>query len=186
MKNVLIILFVAAVSVTSTANAEISLSVNIGTPAPPPHRMSVSSPPSIRFEVAPLFVASSRLGFYIGVETPYDIIFSADNYYLYYSNSWHRSRHYNGPWAEIPYREMPPDIRKHRIEQIRSYRDREYRTYQKDRNHYRGRSFRPDHERKEYIKEERRHDKEQNKGERHQEKREHKERRQDGKRDSRD
>jgi len=54
---------------------------------------------------------------------------------------------------------LPPGIRKHRIEQIRSYRDREYRVYRKDRDHYRGRHFRAGHERKEAWQDDHRHDK---------------------------
>lgn len=146
MKKIALALVLSAIMATSSAQAEVSISVNVGTP--PPHRVMVSSPPSVYFEVAPLFIAPSRLGFYVGVDTPYDIIFSSDYFYLYYSNSWHRSSHHNGPWVEVPYRELPPGIRKHRIEQIRSYRDREYRVYRTDRDHYRGRYFRPDHERK--------------------------------------
>ena len=161
MKRTVLVFVLAAITAASSASAETNVNVQIGVPvyAPPP-RVIVSSPPSVRFEVAPLFVVPSRLGFYVAVDTPYDIIFASDFYYLYYGNSWHRARHHNGPWIEVPYRELPPGIRRHRIEQIRSYRDREYRVYRRDRDHYRGRHFRPDHERKHELKEERRHDKE--------------------------
>jgi hypothetical protein len=152
----------------------------------------VSAPPSIRFEVAPLFIAPSQLGFYVGVDTPYDIIYDSNLYYLYYGNSWHNSRSYNGPWAEVPYRQLPPNIRRHRIEQIRSYRDREHRVYRQDRDHYRGRNFRPDHERKQEMKEERRRDKEEwkddkrrDKEERKDDRRRDKEERKEDKRDNR-
>jgi hypothetical protein len=76
---------------------------------------------------------------------------------------------------------LPPGIRKHRIEQIRSYRDREYRVYRNDRDHYRGRNFRPDHERKKELKEERRHDKEEMKEDRRRDKEERKEEKRDEK-----
>lgn len=161
MKKTVMALVLSALMAASFAQAEVSISVNVGTPPPsPPHRAMVSSPPSVYFEVAPLFIAPSGLGFYVGVDTPYDIIFSSDYFYLYYGNSWHRSSHHNGPWVEVPYRNLPPGIRKHRIEQIRSYRDREYRVYRSDRNHYRGRQFRPDRERdKEKFQDEQRRDK---------------------------
>jgi len=142
----------------------VNVNVNVGVPAP---RVVVSAPPAVLFDVAPDFIAPSRLGFYVGVDTPYDIIFSSDYYYLYYGNSWHRSRHHNGPWVQVPHRQLPPGIRKHRIERIRSYRDREYRVYRTERDHYRGRHFRPDHERKEELKHERRHDKHERKEEKH-------------------
>jgi hypothetical protein len=171
MKKTVLVLVIAAIAAASPAVAEVSVNVNVGVPAP---RVIVSSP-SIHFETAPFFVAPSRLGFYVGVDTPYDIIFNSDYYYLYYGNSWHRSGDYNGPWFEVPYRELPPGIRRHRIEQIRSYRDREYRVYRNDRDHYRGRHFRPGHERKQELKEERRRDKEEWKEDKRRDKEERKE-----------
>jgi hypothetical protein len=188
MKKAAVVLVLVAISVASAVQAEVSVNVNIGVPAP---RVIVSSPPSVRFETAPLFIAPSRLGFYVGVDTPYDIVFSSDFYYLYYGNSWHRSGHHNGPWTEVPYRELPPAISRHRIEQIRSYRDREYRTYRNDRENYRGRNFRPGHERREEsrddqrrtkdeVKDERRRDKEEWKNERRRDKEERTEENRDG------
>jgi len=185
MKKTVLVLVTAAITAVSSAQAEVSLNVNIGVPA---HRVIVSSPPSVRFEVAPLFIASPRLGFYVGVDTPYDIIFSSDFFYLYYGNSWHRSRHHSGPWVEVPYRQLPPGIRNHRIEQIRSYRDREYRVYRKDRDHYRGRYFRPGHERKDerrYEKHERKEDRRYEKHERKDERRYEKHERKDDRREDR-
>lgn len=178
MKKTVLILVIAVITAASSAQAEVR--VNIGVPAP---RVVVSAPPAVLFDVAPHFIAPSSLGFYVGVDTPYDIIFSSDYYYLYYGNSWHRSRHHNGPWVDVPYRQLPPGIRKHRIERIRSYRDREYRVYRNDRDHYRGRQFRPDHNRKEEWKDERRRDKEEMKDERRHDKQERKEEKQDRKHD---
>ncbi len=152
MKKTVLVIVLAVMTAASSVQAGVNVNLNVGVPTP---RVVVSSP-SVRFEVAPLFVAPSRLGFYVGVDTPYDIIFSSDLYYLYYGNSWHNSRHYNGPWVEVPYRELPQAIRTHRIEQIRSYRDREYRVYRNDRDHYRGRQFRPDRERREDLGQEHR------------------------------
>lgn len=187
MKKTALILALSAVMAASSAQAEVNLSVQIGTPPPPPpRRVIVSSPPSIHFDVAPLFIAPAGLGFYVGVDTPYDIVFSSDYFYLYYGNSWHRSLHHNGPWVEVPYRELPPGIRKHRIEQIRSYRDREYRVYRTERDHYRGRQFRPDHEGREEMKQERRRDREEWKSERRRDKEEWKEEKRDRKQHDRD
>jgi hypothetical protein len=171
MKTAALTLALTTLFVAATASAEVDVSVQIGNP-PPPRRVIVSTPPFVRFETAPLFIAPARLGFYVGVDTPYDIVFSSDFFYLYYGNSWHRSSHHNGPWVEMPYRDLPPAIRKQRIEKIRSYRDREYREYRNDRDHYRGRYFRPGQERRQEIKEERRHDKEEWKDERRRDKEE--------------
>lgn len=202
MKKTVVALIITVLASASLAQAEVSVNVNVGVPAPrvyvpPPPRVVVSGPPAVLFEVAPHFIAPSGLGFYVGVDTPYDIIFSDDYYYLYYGNSWRRARHHNGPWVEVPFRQLPPGIRKHRIEQIRSYRDREYRVYSHDRDHYRGRHFRPEQERREVIKEERHRDKEEFKEERkrdkeewkddkRRDKEERKEEKQDRKRDKHD
>jgi len=172
MRKTVLLLVIAAILAASTVQAEVSVNVNVGVPGPrvivppPPARVIVSTPPAVLFDVEPYFLAPSRLGFYVGIDTPYDIIFSSDFYYLYYGNSWHRSRHHNGPWVEVPYRQLPPGIRKHRIEQIRSYRDREYRVYRNDRDHYRGRHFRAGHERREEIRDDRRHDRQELKDDR--------------------
>jgi len=170
MKKTALVLVIAAIAAASSAQAEVN--VNIGVPAP---RVVVSAPPAILFDVAPHFVTPSRLGFYVGVDTPYDIFLISDVYYLYYGNRWLRARNHNGPWVEVPYRQLPPGIRRHRIEQIRSYRDQEYRVYRADRDHYRGRHFRPDHERKEELKDEHRHEREEMKDDRRRDREERKE-----------
>ena len=181
MKKSVLVLIIAVGAAATAAQAEVNVNVSVGVPGPrivvPAPQVVVSGPPAVIFEVPPLFISPSRLGFYVGVDTPYDIIYSSDYYYLYYGNSWRRARHHNGPWVEIPYRELPPGIRKHRIEQIRSYRDREYRVYRDDRDHYRGRQFRPEHARREELKDERKQDKREWKEERKQDKREMKEER---------
>ncbi|MDA8412838.1 MAG: hypothetical protein M0023_03520 [Desulfobacteraceae bacterium] len=183
MKKTVLVFLITVIAAASTAQAEVNVNVNVGVPVP---RVVVAAPPPVLFEAAPQFIAPSRLGFYVGIDTPYDIIFSSDFYYLYYGNSWHRSRFYNGPWVEVPYRQLPPGIRRHRIEQIRSYRDREYRVYRRDRDHYRGRYFRPDHERREEWKDERRREKQEWKDERRQEKQERREEKWERKRDKHD
>jgi len=193
MKKTVLLLLVA-VATASSALGETNVNVTIGVPGPrvvvppplPAPRVVVSAPPAVLFEVAPEFIAPSRLGFYVGVDTPYDIIFSSDYYYLYYGNSWHRSRHHNGPWVEVSYRQLPPGIRKHRIEQIRSYRDREYRVYRSERDHYHGRHFRPEHDRKEEWKDERKRDKHELKEERRRDKEERKEEKRERKHDKHD
>lgn len=193
MKKNVLVLMVAALAVSSVAQAEVNVNVNLGVPAPrvivsppPPPRVVVSAPPTVLFEAPPLFIAPSNLGFYVGVDTPYDIIFSTDYYYLYYGNRWLRARQHNGPWVEVPYRQLPPGVRKYRIEQIRGYRDREYRVYRNEREQYRGRSFRPEHERRVEMKEERRRDKEEWKDERRRDKEERKDERRYEKEERRD
>ena len=153
MKRTIIMLTAATCMYASLAAAEVNLNVNLGIPAA---RVVAAGPPALVFESDPLFLSPGRLGFYIGVGTPYDIVFSGSAYYLFHDNHWYRSPHYRGPWTGIEHRQLPPGIRKHRIDQIRSYRDREYREYQGRPDNYRGRHFRGDHDRKEHMKDERR------------------------------
>ena len=189
MDKKIMLLFVAALAVPVPAMAEISINVNIGGPSvvfpgPAPSPRVVVAPPRIRFEAPPLFLSPSQFGFYVGVGVPYDIFFSGQDYYLYYGNSWYRSGYYNGPWLGMERRHLPPGLRKHRVEHIRTYRDREYRAYNRQRDHYRGRHFRPDSDRKEHIREERKHDKREMKEDRKREKKEWKDdRRGHGRRD---
>ncbi len=188
MKKTVLFLLIGA-CVATAAQAETNVNVSIGVPAPrvvvpppppvplPPSRVVVAGPPAIQFEVAPFFVAPPRLGFYVGVDTPYDIFFMSDYYYLYYGNGWYRARHHNGPWVGVPFRDLPPGLRKHRIERMREYRDREYRVYHRDRDHYRGRYFRAGEARREEIRDQRREDRREMKEERRLDKQEWKEER---------
>jgi hypothetical protein len=178
MKKTVVVFLITVIMAVSSVQAEVNINVNLGVPVP---QVIVSAPPAITFDVAPHFIAPSRLGFYVGVDTPYDIIFSSNYYYLYYGNLWHRAQNHNGPWVEVPYRQLPSAIRKHRIEQIRSYRDLEYRVYRDDREHYRGSHFQPGHERKEELKEEHRHDREEMKDDRQRDREEWKEEKRDRK-----
>jgi hypothetical protein len=190
MKKTVLFLLIGA-CVATAAQAETNVNVTIGVPAPrvvvpppppvpvpaPAPRVVVAGPPSVLFEAAPFFVVPPRLGIYVGVDTPYDIFFMSDYYYLYYGNGWYRARHHNGPWVGVPFRDLPPGLRKHRIERMREFREREYRVYHRDRDHYRGRYFRAGESRHDDWKEERKREKQEWKEERKREKREWKEER---------
>ena|SRR6185369_4404206 len=156
MRKTILTSLAATLALAVSASAEVSVNVNIGAPPPP---VVVSGPPRVVFEAPPVFITPPRLGFFIGVDVPYDIIFASNNYYIYYGNAWYRSRHYNGPWVGVRFEQLPPVIRKHNVEYIRVHRDNEYRVYREQREHYRGRHFRPGKEHKEEWKEERRRDK---------------------------
>lgn len=143
------------------------LNINVGNrpqvvvPAPP----VAVVPPRVVFEQPPVFIAPPNLGFYVGVDIPYDIFFISGRYYLYQGNSWYVAPDYNGPWGGVRYRSLPPGLRKYKMDRIRYYRDDEYRVYHQDHDHYRGRYFRPDKEWKERRKEEREQWKEERKWE---------------------
>jgi hypothetical protein len=137
--------------VTSLASADVGVNVNIGIPQP------------VVIAEAPEFIFAPTLGFYVAVGVPYDIVLISNSYYLYRGNVWYRAPYYNGPWVVTKYRSLPPKLRKHKFERIRSVRDQEYRVYQADRDHYRGKRFRPDKEWKQERKQEQREMKEERK-----------------------
>jgi len=140
------------------AAAEVSVNVNIGIPAP---GVVIGAPPRVVFETPPVFITPPRLGFYVGVDVPYDIFFATDYFYLYYGNAWYRSRNYNGPWVGVVYDRLPTVIRRHRLDDIRMQRDQEYRVYEVQRTRYHGRHFRPGKEWHEHWKDQRRDEREQ-------------------------
>jgi hypothetical protein len=173
MRIMLILLLAALVAapVASQAESNVSVNINVGAPAlplpPPPPLPGV---PKIFFDVPPLFLAPPSLGVYIGVDMPYVLGLVSGSYYLFHGNKWYRARHYNGPWETTRYEQLPPQVRRHKLEKIRYHRDHEYRAYAADRDHYRGKHYRPGKEYKErrkqdkeYRKEERRWEKDERK-----------------------
>lgn len=134
----------AAIVVVLVMAAGCGVNVNATAGAPPAQPAIIAGQPNVVFPNPPLFITPPRLGFYVGVGVPYDIVFAYDNFYLYYGTSWYRSSSYAGPWTIVQYDGLPPIIRKQRIENIHNYRDLEYRIYRRDPAHYRGRQFRPD------------------------------------------
>lgn len=132
MKKLIII---AALVSAVTLAAPVQAGVTIGISIPPP--------PGIVIEIAPSFIYAPALGFHVSVGVPYDIVYIGKSYYLYNNGYYYRSRYYNGPWVGVETRHLPPGLRKHRFEEVRRFRDVEYRRYEGDRDHYRGRWHRP-------------------------------------------
>ena len=139
MKKRFMLFCVAALSVPMSALAGVNVNVNLGIPAP----VVVAAPPAVVFSSPPQFLVPPRLGIYVGVGVPYDIVYADDFYYLNYRNAWYRSNHYNGPWSGVRQERLPLVVRRQGVEYIRAHRDREYRDYYRDHDHYRGRYFRP-------------------------------------------
>lgn len=146
-----LLLVVMVVAGAATAHARVNVSVNIGIPvavAPMPQPVVVAgypdeSPwtavqPELVFDEPPRFIYSRNLGFHVSVGVPYDIAYVNDGYYLYRGGSWYLAPAYYGPWSMVSHRRLPPGLRDHRYDQIRHYRDYEYRSYMRDRDHYRG------------------------------------------------
>jgi hypothetical protein len=97
--------------------------------------------PQPRFVVyeKPTFLFTPPLGYYVSVDSPYDIIRYGSRYYIYNDGRWFRSSSYRGPWKVVEYRYLPVKIRKHRYTEICRYRDVEFRKYKNNRGHGKGR-----------------------------------------------
>jgi len=87
------------------------------------------------------FVYPTQLGFYVAVGVPYDLFYVRNNYFLFRDGRWFRAPGSRGPWVVTRHRELPPGLRRHDIQRIRSYRSAEYDIYRHDRDHYRGKHF---------------------------------------------
>lgn len=139
------------------------------------------------------FVYPEELGFYVAVGVPYDLFYLNNFYFIFRGGRWLRSPSSRGGWVAVRHRELPPSLRRHRIERIREYRTREYVVYRRDREHYRGR-HRLDkgnwkaarHEEKRYEKERRREEKRYQEDRHHAEKRHEEHKRREEKRSERE
>ena len=135
MKKQLIFAAILITFMAIPAYAGVNIGINVGIPAP--------LPSSVVIQTAPEFIYSPQLGFHVSVGSPHDIVYIGNDYYLYNNGYYYRSHNYNGPWVGVEGRRLPPGLRKHRYEEVRRYRDREYRKYNHDRKHYNGRWYRP-------------------------------------------
>jgi hypothetical protein len=96
--------------------------VNVRIGSAPRHAIVIDRPPS--------FIQLGTPGFSVSYGSPYDIVLYGNYYYLYNDGLWYRSGNYNGPWGVIRERSLPPRIRRYRINDIRRFRDVEYRRHQ--------------------------------------------------------
>ena len=115
----------------------------------PPSEMSPEpgqypAPPEIYVEESPQFIYSPELSMYVAVGVPYDLFYTGNGYFYFYGGRWYHGPYYNGPWVFAPRSIFPPVLLRYRIGQIRHFRNMEFRRYQHDRAHYRGRLHRPE------------------------------------------
>ena len=92
------------------------------------------------------------------------IFYTGGNYYRYDRGYWYSSPRYNGHWARAHWRGLPPELTRHRYEQIRYYRDRDCRHHLEARDHRHG-HWRDHDGRDDHRGDWRRHDRD--RGERH-------------------
>lgn len=111
--------------------ADVNFSINVGG-AP----IVISQPPD--------FLYPPELGFGVAVGVPYDLFYLNGVYFVFRGGDWYHTTSYGGNWVRVRGRDLPPALRRYKIDQIHSFRDREYGLYRKDREHYRGRRFSPE------------------------------------------
>ena len=139
--RILLVTVLASVSLTSTALAGLNVNLNIGIPVQP----VVPAPaPTVIISDPPDFIMPPSLGFYVSVGGPVDLFQVNNVYFMYRDSRWFQGANYNGPWINVPHRNLPMVLRRHRYEEIREIRDEEYRDYRAHRDDYRGRHFRPE------------------------------------------
>jgi uncharacterized protein YcfJ len=113
-------------------------------PPPPPPVVVYREPPQVVVAAPPRFIYSPALGFYVAVETPYDLVFFERRYYLFSDGFWYTAPYYDGPWMMVKAGRLPQVLHRARYEDIRRHRDFEYHAYHHDREHYRGRWYVPE------------------------------------------
>ena len=114
---------------------------------PPPPVVVSPAPPRVVLGFPPRFIYSPALGFYVAVETPYDLVFLNGQYYLLSDGFWYTARYYDGPWLIVKAGRLPPGLHRCRYEEIRRHRDFEYHAFLHDKKHYRARWYVPEERR---------------------------------------
>ena len=99
-------------------------------------QITTGSRPSFVINSAPNFVYLRTQGFSVSVGSPYDIIYYRNYYYVNDNSNWYRSSNYHGPWMVILNKRLPYQIRRHRFDDIRRYRDVEARRSDHENNRY--------------------------------------------------
>ena len=104
----------------------------------------LAAPAEVYVDDSPQFLFAPELNMYVAVGVPYDLMYNGADFFYFYGGRWYRGPYYNGPWAPLSRRNYPPVFLRYRIENIRHYRDLEYRRFDRDRVHYNGRVHRPE------------------------------------------
>lgn len=115
----------------------------VAPPPPPPPEEALPPAPPVVLQTPPRFLYAPRFGFYVAVGTPYDMVYEGGQYYLWSNGFWYSAPYYTGPWIVVRHGRGPGWIGRFRYNEIRRYRDHEYRAYLHDRRHYRGRWYVP-------------------------------------------
>ncbi len=94
--------------------------------------------PSFMFDRQPNFINVPNLGFSVSVGGPQDVIRFGDRYYVNHNGRWYIASSFRGPWILVREGRLPRQIGRHRWDDIRNFRDVEYRRHEgrdhRDRN----------------------------------------------------
>ena len=169
-KNLMTRLMINALAIPLTLCAtqshagNVGVDIHLGIPAPPvvmvPRPAYRQPAPAFSFNETPEFIYSPFLRFSMAIGSPYDLFYDNNHYYIFHQGSWHRSSQLNGPWTIVNYRSLPPDFRRHKIDKIRKYRDREFDIYRYHRPSHPEPHYSPRHDRdgRDYREERRQHE----------------------------
>lgn len=91
----------------------------------------------------PDFLFPPELKFGVAVGVPYDLMYLSGTYYYWQGGVWYRASTYRGPWEALITAQVPPELRKRSLVQIRKQRDLEYQKAWKEKEQYQGKRFRP-------------------------------------------
>jgi hypothetical protein len=120
-------------------------------PAPPPAQQPSEvpgkAPARARGPVVitqpPEFLFPAKLGFGVAVGVPFDMMYLGDYFYYWQGGVWYRASSYRGPWTALGESQLPPELRKFTLAKIRELRNQEFNAFWKDKEHYKGKRFRP-------------------------------------------
>ena len=91
--------------------------------------VNVGERPGFAVDTRPTFIYVPELGYSVAVRSPYNFIFFDGYYYINRDGHWYSSSHYRGPWDMVSFERLPHAIKAHRWDDIRRFRDREYRRH---------------------------------------------------------
>ncbi|HEY3307695.1 MAG TPA: hypothetical protein VGJ93_04515 [Desulfuromonadaceae bacterium] len=108
------------------------------TPSPPPPPAPVPDVPQVKLFAAPRFIYTPVLEFYVSTGIPYDIAYVGRDYYIFWHGGWFKSSFYNGPWTAVTPQMLPRALVKYNYDQVKFYRNKEFKKYSQERERYRG------------------------------------------------
>ncbi len=74
----------------------------------------------------PCMLFVPRLGLYMAVGIPYDLLFSGNHYYISHKGNWYRSKRFRGPWRLVHHNRLPDIVRTLTWREIRTCLNRQY------------------------------------------------------------